>query len=151
MHHILKKGESIMNFLKRKHLESDTECRKVVEAATDYWIDAIKNADKNQISYEMGDGVISLTDNNLEVIRFNLSNFIYKLYPTKGDYIMLWTSNGEYFERVGVDPILKSSMLKSKISVTALPSNLTMWIYSDEIEVEKDFQHFSIYKKEKQR
>ena len=140
-----------MNFLKRKHLESDTECRKVVEAATDYWIDAIKNADKNQISYEMGDGVISLTDNNLEVIRFNLSNSIYKLYPTKGDYIMLWTSNGEYFERVGVDPILKDCMKKSELSEMVLPSNLTMWIYPHRVDVEENFQFISIYKKEKQR
>lgn len=131
--------------------ENDIECKKIIDLATNYWIEAIKNAGKNQIGYEMGKDIINLSDENLEKIRFNLSDSIYKLYPTKGDYIMLWTSNGEYFERVGVDPILKDCMKKSELSEMVLPSNLTMWIYPHRVDVEENFQFISIYKKEKQR
>ena len=58
---------------------------------------------------------------------------------------MLWTSNGEYFKRVGTDSYLKDIMRISDLPMESLPSDVCMWIYPERIEVEADYNHFILF------
>lgn len=136
-----KKGIAIFN----KTLKKDSLKDKMIETASEYWTDRIKNSGLNQISYEMGNGNIVLSDKELNKFRKNFSSYISKVFPKKGNYVMIWTSDGEHFEQVGTDSYLKAIMKMSGLPMECLPSDVCMWIYPERIEVEADYDHIILF------
>ena len=128
-----------------KNLKKDSIKREMLEVASTYWTDKLENSGVNQISYELGNGNIVLSDKELNKFKKNFSTYISKIFPKKGNYIMLWTSNGEYFKRVGTDSYLKDIMRISDLPMESLPSDVCMWIYPERIEVEADYNHFILF------
>ena len=122
------------------------EKKEIINFASEYWANAIMNAGRDQINAQMGNGVISLSEKELEKFKKSFVNYISKIFPAGDDSISLWTSNGEYFDRVGVDSYLNSIMKNCNLSLTCLPSDICMWIYSDKIDVEDDYQRETIYR-----
>lgn len=122
-----------------------SENEKIVSVASEYWANAIKNAGKGQISYQMGNGMIELTEKDIEAFKKAFNDYILKIFPTKGSKIMLWTSDGEYFDRVGTDAYLRQIMSDCNLSLTCLPSDVSMIIYDKKIEVGDSFQYDVIY------
>ena len=130
-----KKGIAFFDKTLRKNSLKD----EVIGTASEYWTDKIKNAGLNQISYEMGNGNIALSDKELCRFKKNFSNYISKFFPKKGNYIMIWTSDGKHFEKVGTDSYLKAIMKMSDLPMECLPSDVCMWIYPEKIEVEENY------------
>lgn len=121
------------------------EKREMVNFASEYWASAIMNAGKDQINVQMGNGAISLSEKELEKFKKSFVNYISKIFPARDDSISLWTSNGEYFDRIGTDGYLREIMKNCNLPLTCLPADLSMWIYSDKIDVEDDYQRETIY------
>ena len=48
-----------------------SENEKIVSFASEYWADAIMNAGKGQINYQMGNGMIELSENDIEALNKN--------------------------------------------------------------------------------
>lgn len=127
------------------YIEQLSEKNVMIDMAANYWTDEISHAGVNQISYEMGDGIITVSDEALATFKKNFMNYISKIFPTENNYLMLWTSNGEYFDRVGTDSYLRRIMEDSNLPLECLPSDITMWIYHDNIDVLKNYKHERIY------
>ena len=125
--------------------KADLENKEIVNFAAEYWINAILNSGKDQISVQMGNGFITLSEKELEKFKKAFISYILKIFPVGDNSITLWTSNGEYFDRVGVDSYLKEIMKKSNLPLTCLPSDICMWIYSDKIDVGDDYERETIY------
>lgn len=125
--------------------KADLENKKIVNFAAEYLANAILNSGKDQISVQMGNGIISLSEKELERFKKAFISYILKIFPSGDDSISLWTSNGEYFDRVGTDGYLKEIMKNCNLSLTCLPSDLSMWIYPDKIDVEEDYERETIY------
>lgn len=139
-----------MTFRKSEfNLKKDDTKIKIINIASEYWADRIKNAGERQISYEMGNGIIIVS--NKELVRFkrNFSNVISKMYSHIGNGIMLWTPDGKHFNDIGTDSYLRNIMKNSNLSLTCLPSDVCMMIYSNKIVVEEDFKQLIIYSKVK--
>lgn len=128
-----------------------SENEKIVSFASEYWADAIMNAGKGQINYQMGNGMIELSENDIEAFKEAFNNYILKIFPTNGNKIMLWTSDGEYFERVGTDAYLKQIMSDCNLPLTCLPSDVSMNIYNKRIELEDGYQFDVIYSLEEKK
>ena len=109
-------------------------------------MNAIMNAGKEQISVQMGDEIILVSEKELKKFKKAFVNYILKIFPKKDDNISLWTSNGEFFEKVGTDSYLKGIMQNCNLPLTCLPSDLIMWIYSNKIDVEEDYRRETIYR-----
>lgn len=122
---------------------SDKE--KLVNFASNYWADAMLSAGNKQISYQIGNGVIELSDKDIEVFKKTFNDYILKIFPTNGNKIMLWTSNGEYFDRVGTDAYLRQIMKACKLPLTCLPSDICMNIYNTKIELDDSYKYDVIY------
>ncbi len=129
--------------------DNDDEKKVLIDVAANYWVDELKNAGTQQISYEMGNGLISVSDRSLDLFKQEFVNYISKVFPKTDDYIMLWTSNGEYFDRIGTDSYLRKIMEECNLPLTCLPSDLTMWIYKNYIDVMDNYQHKRLYSSEK--
>lgn len=127
--------------------KSNQDKKKIVSEACEYWVNQILNFDR-QISNEMGNGIINVTDRDLLKFRKVFNGYILKHFPKKGN-IMLWTSNGEYFESIGTDSYLENIMRIAKLPITILPSDICMWIYSEKIEIEDRMQHQLVYSRKK--
>lgn len=136
-----KKGLAIFD----KSAEKVNINSEIVTVACNYLLNQIEMAGKRQISYELGNGIINLSEDDLINIKKNLYKNILKKYPVDDTYLMLWTSDGEYFDQIGVDPLLKQVMEKSGLSTTVLPSNLVMWIYPKKVMVEEDLECIQLY------
>lgn len=136
-----KKGLGIFEMNNKKDSTKD----EVIEVAAEYWADAIKNAEENQISFQMGKGIIVVSDKQLDKFKKVFANYIVKAFPEEDNSISLWTSNGEYFDRVGTDSYLRDIMKNSNLPLTCLPSDICMWIYSNRIDIDKGFEHETIY------
>ena len=139
-----------MTFRKSEfNLKKDDTKIKIINIASEYWADRIKNAGERQISYEMGNGIIIVS--NKELVRFkrNFSNVISKMYSHIGNGIMLWTPDGKHFNDIGTYSYLRNIMKNSNLSLTCLPSDVCMMIYSNKIVVEEDFKQLIIYSKVK--
>lgn len=136
-----KKGLAIFD----KSTEKVNINSEIVTVACNYLLNQIEMAGKRQISYELGNGIINLSEDDLINIKKNLYKNILKKYPVDDTYLMLWTSDGEYFDQIGVDPLLKQVMEKSGLSTTVLPSNLVMWIYPKKVMVEEDLECIQLY------
>ena len=120
----------------------------VIEFAADYWASAIANAKKNQISFQIGNGIINVTEEELERFRKAFSDYIVNFLPNN-DGIMLWTSNGEYFDRIGTDGYLKEIMKNCKLPLTCLPSEMCMLIYSNIVAIDDGYNYKTIYSTDK--
>ena len=120
----------------------------IISCASEYWALVIKNSKEEQISFQMGNGLIHVSDKELEKFKKSFSSYISKRFPKDGS-IMLWTSNGEYFDTIGVDAYLEAIMKHCNLPLTCLPSDLCMWISSKKIEIEHDFNHEIIFNNEK--
>lgn len=127
--------------------KSNQDKKKIVSEACEYWVNQILDFDR-QISNEMGNGIINVTDRDLLKFRKVFNGYILKHFPNKGN-IMLWTSNGEYFESIGTDSYLENIMRIAKLPITILPSDICMWIYSEKIEIEDRMQHQLVYSRKK--
>ena len=125
--------------------KADLENKEIVNFAAEYWANAILNSGKDQISVQMGNGFITLSEKELEKFKKAFISYILKIFPVGDNSITLWTSNGEYFDRVGVDSYLKEIMKKSNLPLTCLPSDICMWIYPNKIDIEDEFQQETIY------
>ena len=88
--------------------KSNQDKKKIVSEACEYWVNQILDFGR-QISNEMGNGIINVTDRDLLKFRKVFNGYILKHFPNKGN-IMLWTSNGEYFESIGTDSYLENIM-----------------------------------------
>ena len=117
---------------------------EIVSFAADYWADAIENAEDKQISYQMGNGAITLSDKEIDRFKKSFINYVSKIFPNEGS-IMLWTSDGTHFEDVGTDAYLPEIMKNCNLPLICLPSDLCMWISSNKIVVENDFNQEVIY------
>ena len=117
---------------------------EIVSFAADYWADAIENAEDKQISCQMGNGVITLSDKEIDKFKKSFINYVSKIFPNEGS-IMLWTSDGTHFEDVGTDAYLPEIMKNCNLPLICLPSDLCMWISSNKIVVENDFTQEVIY------
>ena len=100
--------------------DNDDEKKVLIDVAANYWVDELKNAGTQQISYEMGNGLISVSDRSLDLFKQEFVNYISKVFPKTDDYIMLWTSNGEYFDRIGTDSYLRKIMEECNLPLTCL-------------------------------
>lgn len=118
---------------------------EIIKFAAEYWANLIMNAGKNQINFEMGNDIILLSERDIEKFKKSFINYISKIFCDDENGIMLWTSNGEYFDRVGIDAYLNEIMKNCNLSPTCLPSEISMWIYSDKIDIEDDYQRETIY------
>lgn len=127
--------------------KSNQDKKKIVSEACEYWVNQILDFDR-QISNEMGNGIINVTDRDLLKFRKVFNGYILKHFPNKGN-IMLWTSNGKYFESIGTDSYLENIMRIAKLPITILPSDICMWIYSEKIEIEDRMQHQLVYSRKK--
>ena len=125
--------------------KADLENKEIVNFAAEYWANAILNSGKDQISVQMGNGSITLSEKELEKFKKAFIGYILKIFPVGDNSITLWTSNGEYFDRVGVDSYLKEIMKNSNLPLTCLPSDICMWIYPNKIDIEDEFQQETIY------
>lgn len=125
--------------------KADLENKEIVNFAAEYWANAILNSGKDQISVQMGNGFITLSEKELEKFKKAFISYILKIFPVGDNSITLWTSNGEYFDRVGVDSYLKEIMKNSNLPLTCLPSDICMWIYPNKIDIEDEFQQETIY------
>ncbi len=125
--------------------KADLENKEIVNFAAEHWANAILNSGKDQISVQMGNGSITLSKKELEKFKKAFISYILKIFPAGDNSITLWTSNGEYFDRVGVDSYLKEIMKNSNLPLTCLPSDICMWIYSDKIDIEDEFQQETVY------
>lgn len=144
------KGGNIMTFRKPEfNLKKDDTKIKIINIASEYWADRIKNAGERQISYEMGNGIIPLSSKELVRFKRNFLNVISKVYFHIGTGIMLWTPDGKHFNDIGTDSYLRSIMKSSNLSLTCLPSDVCMMIYSNKIVVEEAFEQSIIYSKVK--
>lgn len=128
-----------------KKIKDDLENKEIVNFAAEYWANAILNSGKDQISVQMGNGSITLSEKELEKFKKAFISYILKIFPVGDNSITLWTSNGEYFDRVGVDIYLKEIMKNSNLPLTCLPSDICMWIYPNKIDIEDEFQQETIY------
>ena len=128
-----------------KKTKDDLENKEIVNFAAEYWANAILNSGKDQISVQMGNGFITLSEKELEKFKKAFIGYILKIFPVGDNSITLWTSNGEYFDRVGVDSYLKEIMKNSNLPLTCLPSDICMWIYPNKIDIEDEFQQETIY------
>ena len=128
-----------------KKTKDDLENKEIVNFAAEYWINAILNSGKDQISVQMGNGSILLSEKELEKFKKAFISYISKIFPNGDDSISLWTSNGEYFERIGTDAYLREIMKNCNLPITCLPCDLSMWIYSDKIDVGDDYERETIY------
>ena len=128
-----------------KKIKDDLENKEIVNFAAEYWANAILNSGKDQISVQMGNGFITLSEKELEKFKKAFISYILKIFPVGDNSITLWTSNGEYFDRVGVDSYLKEIMKNSNLPLTCLPSDICMWIYPNKIDIEDEFQQETIY------
>lgn len=126
--------------------KNSLEKKELVNFAAEYWMNAIMNAGKEQISVQMGDEIILVSEKELKKFKKAFVNYILKIFPKKDDNISLWTSNGEFFEKVGTDSYLKGIMQNCNLPLTCLPSDLIMWIYSNKIDVEEDYRRETIYR-----
>lgn len=138
------KNGNLLGLFDIKQKENSNE-REIVNFAADYWTNAIMRADENQINVQMGNDVILLSENELEQFKNVFTNYILEIFPDNGRYINLWTSNGQYFDRIGVDAYLNQIMKNCNLPLTCLPSDICMWIYSDRIEIEDNYQQEVIY------
>ena len=142
-----KKPESINGLaIFDKCIKKDSTKSEIIEVASEYWVDKIMNAGERQISYEMGNGMIILSSKDLEKFKRAFSSLISKAFPNIGN-IMLWTSDGKYFNDIGTDSYLRNIMKSSNLSLTCLPSDVCMMIYPKKIVVEEDFEQSVIYSK----
>lgn len=128
-----------------KKTKDDLENKEIVNFAAEYWANAILNSGKDQISVQMGNGSITLSEKELEKFKKAFISYILKIFPVGDNSITLWTSNGEYFDRVGVDIYLKEIMKNSNLPLTCLPSDICMWIYPNKIDIVDEFQQETIY------
>lgn len=117
---------------------------KTVNVAADYLASMIGSAGENQLNYQMTGEIIEVSEKDLGRFRRVFSNYILKKTPKEGS-IMLWTSNGEVFDRIGTDNYLKDIMEGCKLPITVLPSELCMYIYSHKIEVEDGYKVRVLY------
>lgn len=130
------------------NLKNDIHKNELVSFAADYWANAMENAGDRQINYQMGNGMIILSDKDLERFKKSFVNYILKVFPHEGN-IMLWTSDGANFENIGTDAYLPVIMKNCNLPLTILPSDVCMWISSDKIVVENDFKQDIIYSTDK--
>ena len=128
-------------FEKRKKNEQVDE---VVVIAADYWTDALANAGENQISYQLGKGMINLSEKDLIKFKKNFISFISKIFSQHRD-IMLWTSDGKHFEKMGTDGYLAAIMKSSNLPLTCLPSDVCMRMTDEEIVIENNLEQEIIY------
>ncbi len=143
---ILKKPESINGLAIFDKCIKDNTKSEIIKVASEYWVDKIANAGERQLSYELGNGLISLSSKELDKFKKVFSGFISKNFPNNGN-IMLWTSDGKHFNEIGTDSYLRSIMKSSNLSLTCLPSDVCMMIYPKKIVVEEDFKQSVIYSK----
>lgn len=66
-----------------KNLKKDSLKREMLEVASTYWTDKLENSGVNQISYELGNGNIVLSDKELNKFKKNFSTYISKIFPKK--------------------------------------------------------------------
>ena len=122
------------------------EYSDLVQRASAYWSFQIANAGERQLNFEFGYGLITVSDKMILKFQRAFSNYILKRFPKKGN-IMFWTSDGANFDMIGTDNHLKEIMKISNLPITILPSDVCMWLSSDKIEVENNFQREVVYQK----
>ena len=127
-----------------KNSKAELSNEKIVWVAANYWTKAMQNYER-QINYLMGNGVILLSERDLARFKRNFVHYILKMFPEKGS-IMLWTSDEKNFLTVGTDAYLPIILKHCNLKLTCLPSDLCMWISSEQIVVEQNFQQEIIYK-----
>lgn len=118
---------------------------QIIEFASEYWASEIANAGKNQINYEMNHELLPISVKKLEKFKKIFVAYISKRFPKDGEYINLWTSDGKVYDQIGIEPQLDFIIQSSDLNPKILPSDVCMWIYGNRIEIEKNFQHKTIY------
>lgn len=132
------------------NFKNNSHKNEIVAFAADYWANAITNAIERQIGCQMGNGIVVLSDKEIEKFKKAFINHISKVFPEEGS-IMLWTSDGENFDKIGTDAYLPVIMKNCNLPLTCLPSDLCMWISSKQIVVENNLEQEVVYSVEKQK